>query len=130
MKHDLQSNHAIAAHVAPGVLGVGDHDGTALDMSLGGCAAFIIAMTADGTDGTLTCKLQHSADGSTDWTDEVDGAGNSSTAVAPAADGDVAVLYVNNPRRRFYRVRATSDAADVTAGVVSVHGPLNSVAPA
>lgn len=129
MKHNLQSNFAIADHIAYAVKAASAQDGTALDMSLSVTAAFILVMALDGTAGDVPCKLQHSADSTTDWTDEVDGAGNTHTAVTLTADGQTGVLYVNNPRRRYYRVRATPTVADSLIGVTSVHGPLSSVAP-
>jgi hypothetical protein len=129
MKRDIKSNFSITENVNLGTFASGANNGTAVDMSDGLSAAFVCMMVADGTNGSIVFKLQHSADGTTDWTDEVAGALND-TAVTLSDDSVMSQLNVVNPRRRYYRVVATSDVADATGGVVAVLGPLNSIKPA
>jgi len=129
MKHDLKSNFAITENFAAGLFASGANSGAAIDMSLYLSAAFALAMTLDGTSGNVVCKLQHSADGSTDWTDEVAGAGNTSDALTLTNDGDFGVLHVINPRRRYYKVLMTSDVADAAGVCVAIAGPKTSVTP-
>jgi hypothetical protein len=86
----------------------------------------MVSVGSVGASGTLAAKLQHSADGSTDWTDEVAGAGNSTSITTITAAGN-ATLHVVNPRRRYYRVTSTVAVNAVVYGVIGAHGPLNSV---
>lgn len=129
MKYDIKSNYLIAAAIAFGTKTAAAQNGTALDMSLAQSAAFQCVMALDGTNGNAVCKLQHSADGSTDWTDEAAGAGNTSDAATLTADGEMTTLHVVNPRRRYYRVVMTLDVADAVCGAISIQGPQNSVLP-
>ena len=129
MKMDLQSNFLIATAIVFGTKSAAAQNGAALDMSLAPSAAFHCVMSADGTNGNATCKLQHSADGTTDWQDEVAGAFNTVNATVLTNDGDTVSLYVNNPRRRYYRAVMTLDVADSVCGAISIQGPQNSVLP-
>lgn len=128
MKHDIKSNFAITENFALGTYASGANNGAAVDLGAYQSAAFVCLMVTDGTTGTIAYKLQHSADGSTDWTDETVGAGNDTTS-SLTDDGAMVTLNVINPRRRYYRVVATSDVADATGGVVAIAGPARSVAP-
>ena len=128
MKRDIKSNFAITENLSLGTFASGANNGAAVDMADGLSAAFVCQMLSDGTSGTVTFQLQHSADGTTDWTNEVSGALND-TAVALSDDSVVSTLHVVNPRRRFYRVVGTADVADATGGVIAVLGPLNSIKP-
>lgn len=129
MKRDIKSNFDVTENLSLGVYASGANNGAAVDMTNYESASFVCQMVADGTAGTIVYKLQHSADGSTDWTDEVAGAGNDLT-VTLSDDSVQSVLNVVNPRRRFYRVVATSDVADATGGIVAIAGPKRSVVPA
>ena len=130
MKRDIKSNFAITENLAIGTLASGANNGTAVDMSDGASAAFVCELITDGTAGSVAFKLQHSADGTTDWTDEAAGAGNSAEATLTGGDGLITTLHVVNPRRRYYRVVATASVADATGGIIAMVGPLNSVQPA
>lgn len=127
MKGDIKSNFSITENFALGLYASGANNGAAVDLTDGATVTFACLMVADGTAGTVAFKLQHSADGTTDWTDEVAGIGNDTT-VSLTDDSVFALLHVVNPRRRYYRVVATSDVADATGGILAILGPLNSVA--
>lgn len=126
MKQDVKSNFSITENFALGLYANGANNGAAVDLGAAISVAFVCLMVADGTNGTVAFKLQHSADGSTDWTDEVAGAGNDTT-VSLTDDSAMATLNVVNPRRRYYRVVATADVADATGGIIAVAGPARSV---
>lgn len=126
MRQDVRSNYLLVEGLSALSRAAGDHTVTAVDMSAGRTASFLVSAGSTGAAGTLAAKLQHSADGSTDWTDEVAGAGNSTAITSLAAAGS-AQLHVVNPRRRFYRVLTTVAVNAVVFGVTTVHGPLNSV---
>jgi hypothetical protein len=127
MKHDIKSNFSITENFALGLYASGANNGAAVDLGAVISVAFVCLMVADGTSGSVVFKTQHSADGSTDWVDEVVGAGNDLTATL-SDDSVLTTLNVVNPRRRFYRVVATADQADSTGGIVAVAGPNRSIA--
>ena len=129
MKYDLQSNFLIAVAIAFSTKTAAAQNGTALDMSLASSAILQCVMVSRGTSGTAQCKLQHSADGTTDWQDEAAGLGNTAGLLPLAAVSAMASLHVVNPRRRFYRAVMTPDVADSVLGAVSIQGPQNSVLP-
>lgn len=126
MKNDVKSNYVMVEGLAAASRSTGDANTGAVDMSLGRSASFMVSVGSVGVAGTLAAKMQHSADGSTDWTDEVSGAGNSTAITTITAAGN-AVLHVVNPRRRYYRVLTTVGVNAVVYGVIGAHGPLNSV---
>jgi hypothetical protein len=127
MKQDIKSNFTITENFSLGLYASGANNGAAVDLGAYASVAFICLMVADGTSGNVVFKLQHSADGATDWTDEVAGAGNDLTATL-TDDSVLTTLNVVNPRRRYYRVVATADQADSTGGIVAIAGPARSVA--
>lgn len=129
MKRDVKSNFSLVESLAAVSRSTGDHNGTNVDMSNATSASFLVSCGSVGAAGTLAAKLQHSADGSTDWTDEVSGAGNSISITTLTAAGN-GTLHVINPRRRYYRVVATVGVNAVVFGVFGVAGPLKSVTPA
>lgn len=126
MNRDVKSNYALVEALAAASRNAGDSNTSVLDMSAGRTASMLISVGSVGAAGTLAAKLQHSADGSTDWTDEVAGAGNSTSITTITAAGN-ASLHIVNPRRRYYRALATVGTNAVVFGVFAAHGPLNSV---
>jgi hypothetical protein len=129
MKRDVKSNFSLVESLAAVSRNTGDANSTSVDMSTAESASFLISVGSVGAAGTLAAKLQHSADGSTGWTDEVAGAGND-TAITTITAAGSATLHVVNPRRRYYRVATTVGANAVVFGVAGVAGPLKSVVPA
>ena len=126
MKTDVKSNFTFTAHAVPVAAGAATYTGTAVDLSLGESCSFHINAGTVASGGTLDAKLQWSVDGSTNWTDEVAGAGNSTSITQIVASG-AALLHVVNPRARYYRVSSTVAVAAVTYGISAVLGPLKSV---
>jgi hypothetical protein len=126
MRQDVKSNYVLVEGLAAQSHSVGAHNTAAADMSLGRSVSYFVSAGTFAAGATLDAKLQHSADGSTDWTDEVAGAGND-TAITQLTAAGTAQLNVVNPRRRYYRVAAAVGTDAVVAAVVGVHGPLNSV---
>lgn len=129
MKRDVKSNFSLVESLAAASRNAGAADGTAVDMASAESVSFLISVGSVGAAGTLAAKLQHSADGSTGWTDEVSGAGNDTAITTITAAGN-ATLHVVNPRRRYYRVATTVGVNAVVYGVLGVAGPLKSVLPA
>ncbi len=125
MKTDVKSNFTFTPHAAPVAAAAATYTGTAVDLSLGESVSFHINAGTVASGGTLDAKLQHSPDNST-WTDEVAGAGNSTSITQITASG-AALLHVVNPRARYYRVSSTVAVAAVTYGITAVLGPLKSV---
>ena len=126
MRQDVKSNYALVEGLAAQSRTAAAYNTANADMSAGRSASFLISAGTFGASATLAVKLQHSADGSTDWTDEVAGAGND-TAITTLTAAGHAQLNVVNPRRRFYRVATTVAVAAVVFSVTTAHGPLNSV---
>lgn len=127
MKHDVKSNYTLAEELSAASRAAGAANGAGVDLSDGASASFLVSVGSVGAAGTLDAKLQHSAD-NVSWTDEVAGAGNSTSITQLTAAGS-AKLHVVNPRRRYYRVVATVAVNAVVFGVTSVLGPLNSINP-
>lgn len=129
MKRDIKSNYAITEGLAAVSRSAGAHNSASVDMSDGASAAFFLTLGNNGTAGTVDAKLQHSADNSTGWTDEVSGAGND-TAITQLTTEGVATLHVINPRRRYYRAVVTIGTEACVLSVTNIVGPLHSVAAA
>lgn len=127
MKRDIKSSYSIAEGLAAVSRAAGAHNTASVDLTDGASAAFFLTLGNNGTAGTVDAKLQHSADGSTDWTDEVTGAGNSTSITQLTTEG-TATLHVINPRRRYYRAVVTIGTEACVLSVTNVMGPLHSVA--
>lgn len=101
MKNDPGSNFEMGAHYAAASVDASTVYGTAIDHAKGDSASFIINCGTWATSFVAT--LQHSTDGSSDWTDEVAGAGN--TLTATLTEAGAAKVHVPNPRSRYSRLK-------------------------
>lgn len=83
-----------------------------------GDVQIILDSGAAGASGTMTGKLQHSADGSTNWADVT---GGGFTAVAQAASKQVLTLN-SDDLRRYVRFVGTIAASGTTTYSVNGYG--------
>ena len=99
--------------------GPGGHTSDAIDMKGFSSCTFLIVVGTIAGSGTVTCKVQQSSDdGVGDGYSDVEG----SEIVFAAADADkVAVLEVNEPRKRYLKCIATTATGNgAIGGVVAI----------
>lgn len=109
---------------------VGTVNGSAVDLSKGGQASFVIDVGSVGAAGTIVVKLQRSTDNST-WVDVASGEpGNDTTTGTLSAAGTVMLNYSNpSPAYRYVRSHATVAVNAVVASAAYVLGPLRHIEP-
>lgn len=91
-------------------------NGTVIDATLYNSIAFNVVLSDKGAAGTVAANLQHSADGSTGWTDDDGSSGNIKSITQLTANGS-ARLAIYRPIRQYYRVVITVGGNAVDAYV-------------
>lgn len=125
MRDDIKSNFDITVGgVAAAALSAAAHDSTVIDMSKYMSCAFVFNGGDMSTNVTLAGKLQHSADGSTDWTDDDGSSGNSAAVSLAAGVEGTKTLHVIQPLRRYYKAVWTVGVGTAVACYFEIAGPL------
>lgn len=123
MNNDLKSNSvATLVDASASLAAAASRNATSVDLSNFGGAVFLVYVTNVNTGGTLTAKIQYSADDST-FTDEPDTVAGNSTVTATISAVGLTRLHVPSPRARYIRVRSTAATDAVVFSVISVAGP-------
>jgi len=95
---------------------IGAINGNAIDTTQYDSLAFNVVLSDKGSAGTLDAKLQHSDDGSTDWTDD-DGTSKNIKAITQLTANGSARLAIHRPIKKYYRVVITVGTNAVDAYV-------------
>lgn len=129
MRNDVSSNYLVGVVLSAYAGAIGAHNSTAVKHSKGSSASFIINVLDNGTGGTVDAKLQFLADDGVTWTDyhANDPMGNDSSIPQLTTEGN-ATLEVVNARGAQSRVVVTIGTDECAVSVVSVLGPLRSMA--
>ena len=124
MKRDPGTNYTVAEGLSALSRGASTYTTGSINHALAPAATYFISCGTWNTSFVAT--LQHSADGSTDWTAEADTTyGNEvSLTLIAAGSGDI---KVPNPRRQYTRVSIVTGGTCVF-GVTNISGPLRAVA--
>jgi hypothetical protein len=115
--HDVKSHVKLIEGLASKQYSAGNRQSGVVDMSLYDSASFLLSAGAFGASATLDGKLQYSADGSTNWTDEPDTTYGNSTSMTQKTAAGTAQFNIVKPRARYYRLDTTSAVQTVDYGV-------------
>jgi hypothetical protein len=127
MRNDPKSNMNFLEVYASADVAIGTIVTSAVNHGTQGRAAtFQISAGSIATD-SFTATLQHSASGTTDWTDEVAGLGNDVSATVASPSGS-AEIHVVNPREQYSRLKIVLQG-QTNISVNAVAGPKDRTIP-
>jgi len=125
MDFDIGSNFTISEGLSALSRTVDTYYTASIDHKGGIPASYFVSCGTWATSFVAT--LQHSADGSTDWTDEADTTYKNTVSVTLTEAGS-GQINCPNPRRRYTRVKVAVGGTNVF-GVTNMKGPLDAIYP-
>ena len=125
MKRDPKSNYNITEVYAAASVGASTVTTSAINHGLmGPSVSYLVSCGTWATSFVAT--LQHSADGSTDWTAEAD-ATYGNTVTLTLTEADSGLVHCPNPRRQYTRLSMVLGGTCVIS-VTAIAGPLPHIA--
>lgn len=124
MLQDLKTGITVKPSLVPLLRSAAAYEGTAVNLRNYHSATVVLSTGAVASGGTLTVKMQESADGTNNWTDIAAARLNGTIAVMDAADSIqvIGLTDIGGITKKYVRVHATVGVANVTCAAYIVRG--------